>query len=159
GFGRPAFDGGDRAARDRAPDDDAVRDVRDLDLGRVFRLAGDFESPVHAIDRASDERLVHDAPVSSRSARTKVRCASSTLNALSLRVRAPSTAAAPARRNTSIDGRFPTSSASAPELRQGLVATPPSATRAARTTPPCTSRQTAAEARANAYEARSRTLT
>ena len=59
--------------------------------------------------------------------------------------------------NTSARAGFPTSSRSASSLRQGLVATPPSATRAVLIVP-ATSSTTAADASANANAARSRTL-
>src|SRR5437660_32561 len=50
------------------------------------------------------------------------------------------------------------SACSAARARQGIVATPPRATRASRITPPVISSATAAEQSANSYEARSRTF-
>src|SRR5262249_26284182 len=125
-------------------------------LGGVGRLAGDLGPRVDAIDRRADRGL-HDAPRAS--ARTIVRRTSSILNALSSCGCAPSIAIAAARWNTSRLTGWPISARSASLARHGLVATPPSASRASWMVWPWRSSAAAADASANANDARSRTLT
>ena len=96
----PGVDRSHAAARDRASDDHRVRDVGDRDLGGVGGLAGDLGAGIGPLDRCPDLAApvgLHDAPRCS--ARSSVRCPSSTLNALSSRGVAPSSAIAAARIN------------------------------------------------------------
>ena len=81
---------------------------------------------------------------------TIVRFASSTLNALSRRTRAEANSPSEARRNTSSDGCWPRRRASATSARQGLWATPPSASRTSLIVPSSISRAAATETRAKA---------
>jgi hypothetical protein len=84
--------------------------------------------------------------------------ASGTLNALPASGRAwASSASAAARKLPAVAG-VPRSDASASVARQGLCATPPSASRTSWTTPSATWSAAATETSANAYDARSRTL-
>src|SRR5213075_2923191 len=82
----------DRALRHGARHQNAVRDARQVDLGGVARFALDLERPVGTVDRLADN--AHAAPPAVRTARTMARCASCTLNWLSLYALAFATAAA-----------------------------------------------------------------
>src|SRR5690348_10453080 len=152
------------ALGDRARDDDGMHDVRDRILGCVARRARHFQTAIDAIERRTNAvgaTFPFPVPchaVTSVNARTSVRLARRTLNALSRCGFAFASAASAAIRKTCSLGCFPISACSASAERQGFAAMPPSPTRASRIVPPCTSTATAAEARANAKLARSRTL-
>src|SRR5262245_11288585 len=92
------------------------------------------------------------------SACARQRFASSILNPFSLCGLAPRIAASAALRKLAASADCPTRADSASGDRHGLVPTPPSAMRARVTFPPVTDSTTAAEARANSYEARSRSF-
>src|SRR3569833_469901 len=153
------LDAGERTLADRARDDHGMGDLGDIGIGRVGRGAGDLLVCIDPVDRAADAGLHLDPPATRLSARAMTRRASSTLNALSGRGSAFASASFAASANVSGVAGLPTSAVSTAGSRQGLVPTPPSATRASLIVPPWTSSATAADASANAYDARSRTLT
>src|SRR6266550_4133521 len=144
------------ALRDGARHNHRMRRIRNRKFGGILRTAGDFKATIDTIERSSKRWRSHD--VTSVSARSSVRFARITLNALSFCGFAPASAASAAARNVAAFALRPTSARSASVERHGFVPTPPSATRAARMTPACKSTATAAEARAKAKLARSRTL-
>src|SRR6185312_11255979 len=96
---------------DRARDQHRMRHVRDRILGRVLGGARDLETAVDAIDRRAKRffLLACRHADTSESARTSVRLASSTLNALCLYGRAPATAALAAAWNVVSFAGWPTS--------------------------------------------------
>jgi len=97
-------------------------------------------------------------PIIALRACVRQRLASSILNPFSLCGLASRRAASAALRKLVASAVCPTSAASASGERHGLVPTPPSATRARVTVPPATVITTAADARANSYDARSRSF-
>src|SRR5262249_61550863 len=96
--------------------------------------------------------------VAVRSACVRQRLASSILNLFSLCGFAARSAASAAWRKELSFAGLPASAASASEERQGLVPTPPSAMRARVMLPLAIVSTTAADARANSYDARSRSF-
>src|ERR687892_726213 len=157
-FRRRAVDGSDAAVRHRAPHDCSVRQARHVELGGVGGAAGDLLAAVDAADRLSDESGGHARAPAISTARTMARCMSSILKSLCPRPWAPSAASAAAGRSAAGSRLAPASAVSTRETRQGLVPTPPRATRACRMRRPSASSATAADTTANSKEARSRTL-
>src|SRR5262249_11259508 len=144
------------ALGDRREDEDGVRDARDRHVGGVARRAHHLGLAVDAVDGIAAE--LHAAPRVLASARTMVRRASSTLNWLCRRGLAPASPAWAAWEKPGSVGAFPTRCFSASTARQGLVPTPPSASRAPRIFPPSMRSAAAAATSAKAYDARSRIL-
>src|SRR4029453_90406 len=142
----------------RAGHDDCMSHIRQDVLGRLRGPTRYLKYPVPSNHWLADALLVHTLPPTSANARKTVRLRSSTLKAFWVRGCAPSPARAAALSPAGLPTRWPTSAFSTSRSRHGTVPTPPAATRAARMTPPSTCSATAAETRANSYEARSRTL-
>jgi hypothetical protein len=92
-LGLRGVDLGDPALGDRALDDCAMSELRQLELGGVFRLARDLRRAVDPAQRLSDRRA-HDVPPRTSSARRTARRKSSTLNAFIGSGLAPSIACA-----------------------------------------------------------------
>src|SRR5207253_2825337 len=93
----------DPRTRDRALHHHCMTRARQREFGRIARGARNFETSVHAVDRSSDDLVralveaavvvVHATAPAFCNARATVRCARSTLNALSRNGAAPATAA------------------------------------------------------------------
>src|SRR2546421_11734396 len=141
-FCRRTVDGGDAPVRDRAAHDGAMRLPRHIELGCVSGTARDLLSAVDAADGLSDG---HARPPAVWTARTMARCMSSILKSLCPRPCAPCAASAAARRRAAASRLPPARAVSTWGTRQGLVPTPPRATRAWRMRPPSISAATAAE--------------
>src|SRR5579864_9720215 len=150
-------DRADSALGDRALDREDVRDVVNRVFIGIFCRTGDLLNPVETVERragrARYEVILHrcfSSSVRSSSVRTRTFLASGTLNALPGRGCASASSASAARPNISSVAGAPRSTASAFVARQGLGATPPSAMRTSRTTPPSTLRAAASETSAKA---------
>src|SRR5882762_3721810 len=146
----PNFSLGNRAA-----DRHRVHHAREVMVGRVHRLAAHLQRAIDAWLLFTDDRYHR---VASFSACTRQRLASSTLKPFWLWGRASRSAASAALRKARSPTRWPASTSSASVDLQGFVPTPPRAMRARAILPPSTLITTAADARANSYEARSRSL-
>src|SRR4029077_18564326 len=153
----------DAAARDGAAHQCRVDHVRCWVVGRVKRLSGDLEPTVHPGHRLTGghcggQRAGHGRPGTFASCRSTGRLISSTLNPFSVNGLAPSAECDAASRQRSALAVRPINACSTVGSRPGTVATPPPATRAARTVPATTLSATAAEAIANSNDSRSRTF-
>ena len=157
-FGRARVDADDSTGTDSTGNRHAVGDAFDSVLRAIGRGAAYLQLAVDSRNRLSDDRgahvvlfsrCVHASVVTTRSARTRQSCTSLSLKALSCSGRAPRTAAEAAAWKVFSPTGCPSSSFSASRDRQGLVATPPSATRAERMRPSLTRTTTAADDRAN----------
>ena len=153
------------APGDRALDREDIGHSFDRILVGVFGGARHFQRAIDPVPRGAHgaggaERKLHikchgrvsSSAVSSRSSSvlTMTLRASGTLNALPGSGCASASSASAARRNVSSVAGAPRSTASALNARQGLDATPPSARRTSRTTPPSTWSAAATETRAKA---------
>src|SRR5262249_5492416 len=159
------------AIRDARFHGNGVKHAGELKIRRELRQSGDFARTVYTEGIASDGRrtwwrLLRGRHCSSltqlaaaiRSACVRQRLASSILNLFSLCGFASRRAASPAWRKIASVAGLPVSAASASGERQGFVPTPPSAMRARETLPLAIVSTTAADARANSYDARSRSF-
>src|SRR5438132_3456894 len=160
-FGVTRIEARDACARNGALHEHRMAQARQRELGRVAGSAGDLEPPVSAVDRPTDDLIralvegavvvvAHATAPAFCSARATVRRARSTLNALSRKGIAPTTAASLAAAIVSWSSGRPMSARSAASARHGLCATPPSVTRASATRPSTTRNPVATETSANA---------
>src|SRR5437773_8073645 len=160
-FSVPRIEARDARTRDRALHEHRMAQAWQREFRRVARGAGDLEPPVGTVDRLSDDLVgtlvepavavvVHATAPAFCSARATVRRARSTLNALSRKGIAPTTAASLAAAMVSLLSGRPMSARSAASARHGLCATPPSVTRASATRPSATRNPVATETSANA---------
>src|SRR5436305_11305059 len=129
----------------------------------VAGLSGNFQVSIFSADPRT-YGCAHDWPsaldcTALASARTMARFASSILNPLYLCATAGFMAASAAAWKVLSSAALPVRTCSASGERHGLVATPPSTSRAAWILLPWSSRAAPAEASANSYDARSRSFT
>src|SRR6185437_8568815 len=151
------IDRGDPAAGYLGADDLGVGQVRRRDLAAVSRCAGDLSRALDPGHILADESAHHASPsVSVLSARTMARCVSSTLNAFIGRGMASASSWRAASAKLAALAGLPSSAVSARRARQGLVATPPSASRTSATVPSWIRTAAATDTSANSYDSRSR---
>src|SRR5258708_29594837 len=140
-----------------------VRHIGKAEVARVRRGTGYLQRAVHPVNARPDQPDSLDGghgvtPVTVCRARTSVRFANSTLNAVPGTVNGSRTVASAAARKVSPVAGASRSTRPASQARHGTVPTPPRPIRASRITPSSTTTATPAEVSANSYEVRARTL-